>query len=49
MAAARNCAPRISRWVCMGSKRVSACKWGMGVDCVQPVMMRMALFCVAWS
>ena len=33
----------------MGRIFVSACKCGMGVVSVQPVIVRNALFCVVWS
>ena len=45
-AAATNWAPRISRCVARGTTLDSLCKCEMGVEAVQPVARRRALFCI---
>ena len=46
MAAARNCLPRMLIWSCNVRTCVLLCRWFVGVVCVQPVMIRRALFCI---
>ena len=48
-AEARNCVPLMSRCVLTCRTLVSACRCLMGVDCVVPVMVLSALFCIFCS
>lgn len=41
-----NCVPRMSMVFCSGRTLVSSCRCEMGVDCVQPVAILSAVFCV---
>ena len=43
------CVPLMSIWSLSGRMRVLLCRWEVGVERVQPVAMRSAVFCVVWS